>query len=486
MAYTNETIYGVSCGSHDAALAVIHKHSIDFAAHSERYSRIKNDPDLNHGIVDDARDYGRPDVVVYYENPWKRWSRNLYAGQPLKMNPKKYLREFFPWSKVKTVGHHESHAAGGYFTSPFSEAAVIVVDAIGEWDTITVWDACGTNMRCIYRVQYPHSLGLLYSAMTHRVGLKPNENEYILMAMAAFGRPDLVPAIKQDFIESTTIPDLRLKKNVHRGIKDWMPGADSMDIACSMQVILEEYLSDLFEWAAYTTKRKNVVFAGGVALNCLANANIRSAGHFDNWWIMPNPGDAGSSLGAALAYRKDFVEWKTPYLGTNISGSYDVVSVVEALKQHGLVGLARGRAEFGPRAFGNRSILADPRSKISKVRVNQIKGRELFRPFAPIVMKEWAHKWFDLPAPESPYMQYAVKCRMPSKVPAVIHADGTARVQTLSKEQNPKLYELLEVWYHMTGVPILLNTSFNGKGEPIVNTRAEAEETGHHFNIPVF
>lgn len=485
-------VFGVSCLFHDAAISVVKGADILFAGHAERYSREKNDPYLNRGIVRAALQHADPDFVVYYENPWKKWQRQLLSGEKLGPNPKKYLKEFFPESKIIYGDHHRSHAAAGFSTSQFDRAAVLVVDAVGEWSTISVWRATESSLEKLHEVRYPHSLGLLYSAFTQRCGLKPNEEEYILMGMAAYGEPKWVERIRHDWIEPTQDPSLfELRHNVHLGIGDWLPEANPQDLAASIQVILEECMADLIEWTAWKTREHNLVLMGGVALNCLSNGkNLKWGGVFDEYWIMPNPGDAGSSLGAAAAYRLDRgkslkVNWKGPYLGTDIRNPVTVNRVVEVLSQRGMFGLANGRAEFGPRALGNRSLLADPRTKIMKAKINEIKQREMFRPFGPVVLQEHAHHWFHMPWVDLPYMQYAVKAKLPSKIPAVVHADGTCRVQTVARHQNPFLYDVLRAWFDRTGIPILLNTSMNVKGQPLVDTWDDAVEFSQAYNVPI-
>jgi len=214
------------------------------------------------------------------------------------------------------------------------------------------------------------------------------------------------------------------------------------------------------------TGKNNLVFMGGCALNSSANTLLWKI--FDMIWIMPNPGDAGSSLGAAAALYGKHVEWKDPYLGYDLGGKYPIQKIVDGILKDGIVAVATGRAEYGPRALGNRSILADPRDPNIKDKVNLIKQRELFRPFAPVVLADHAHKWFDMDF-ESPYMQYTVKCLQPDKIPSVVHRDGTSRVQTVTREQHPGLYRAINKFYLQTGVPVLLNTSLNIKGQPLLN-----------------
>lgn len=483
-------IYGVSANEHDASLAVVRDEEILFASSAERYSRKKNDAHLNLALVAEARAYGDPDLIVWYEKPFLKRTRKLWAGQykdVLRTDGAAYLRPFVPDAPVKYVGHHESHAAAGFFTSPFEEAAILVVDAIGEWDTISAWEGRGRSLRKFWSQRYPHSLGLLYSAFTQRIGLKPNEEEYILMGMAACGQAIYCDLIREDFVARLPPPHFVLKENVHRGIRWWRPELqDRENIAASIQKVTEEILVGLAGWIAKTTGLRNLVLMGGLALNCVANAMIAHAKLFDDIWIMPNPGDAGSSIGAVAAYTRRHLNWVHPYLGYNIDRPFDLDSAVAALKAGEVIGVANGRAEFGPRALGNRSLLTDPRGGLARNRVNLIKKRELFRPFAPIIMVEYADDYFDMPVKTSPYMQFVAPVRNPELFPAISHYDNTARVQTLTRDKNPTLYKLLECFRRETGCPMLLNTSLNIKGEPLVNTWEDAQLFAAQWGVKVF
>ena len=230
------------------------------------------------------------------------------------------------------------------------------------------------------------------------------------------------------------------------------------------------------------TGKTELVFMGGCALNCSANTILWDI--FDDIWIMPNPGDAGSSLGAAAALYGKHIKWKDPYLGHDLGGQYPINQIITNLIKDKVVAVATGRAEYGPRALGNRSIFADPRDPNIKDKVNLIKQRELFRPFAPVVLEEYADKWFDMDF-DSPYMQYAVKCLQPEKIPSVVHQDGTSRVQTVNKNQHPGLYAVLSNWYALTGVPVLLNTSLNIKGQPLLNDKLDIEKWQKQYNFPI-
>jgi carbamoyltransferase len=247
-------------------------------------------------------------------------------------------------------------------------------------------------------------------------------------------------------------------------------------------MVYEQRLNDFMRMAKRITGKTNLVFMGGCALNSSANTLLWKI--FDDVWIMPNPGDAGSSLGAAAALYGNHIEWESPYLGYDLGGEYPVKKIVDGILKDGIVAVANGRAEYGPRALGNRSILADPRDPNIKDKVNLIKQRELFRPFAPVIMEECASKWFDMNF-TSPYMQYTVKCLQPDKIPSVVHADGTSRVQTVNKEQHRGLWRVLNKFYLQTGVPVLLNTSLNIKGQPLLNDELDIVnwESEYKFGI---
>ena len=482
------TTWGISAQGHDAAIAVFHHNNeLVFAAHAERYSRVKNDPQLNLPIVMEALRFGEPEKIVWYEDQGLKWVRRAFTNtfNKKEIPPAKYVKQFYD-KKVshKFVKHHRSHAAAGYYTSPFTDATIIVIDAIGEWDTFTIWTGEGKKLKKKYAKWYPNSLGLWYSAMTQRCDLIPNEHEYILMGMAALGDPDrLYDRIKKDFFIIHGA-HFQATHNLHRGCKWWNPTEDNFfDIAAATQRIYEEFLNDICLFALKNCPSKNLVLMGGCALNCVANSKITH--YWDDVWIMPNPGDAGSAVGAVLAYNKDFIHWPGAMLGHNIVGEYPVESVAAHLSTIRIVGVASGKAEFGPRALGNRSLLADPRGEDIKDLVNQYKKREPFRPFAPAILEEHVHNYFDIPVDKSPYMQFVGKCKQPDKYPAIIHYDGTSRVQTVSKEDNPGFRKLLERWYELTGCPMVLNTSLNVKGEPLVNTREDAQRWTMENNLPV-
>jgi carbamoyltransferase len=356
-----------------------------------------------------------------------------------------------------------------------------VLDAIGEYNTSTIWTGEGNKIKLKYKKNYPVSFGLFYSAFTQLIGLMPNQEEYIMMGMAAYG--DWTKHYKKvnEYFPSHDIQ----KYNFHKGIIDWgwvNSEQDKFDIAAAVQVVYEQRLNDFMRMAKTITGKDNLVFMGGCALNSSANTLLWNI--FNDVWIMPNPGDAGSSLGAAAALYGKHLEWKDPYLGHDLGGEYPVQQIVDGILKDGIVAVATGRAEYGPRALGNRSILADPRDPLIKDKVNLIKQRELFRPFAPVVMEECADKWFDMNF-DSPYMQYTVKCLQPDKIPSVVHKDGTSRVQTVNKYQHRGLWRTLNKFYLQTGVPVLLNTSLNIKGQPLLNDELDIQawEKAYNFTI---
>jgi carbamoyltransferase len=458
-------ILGINDGSHDAAISLIDGKNILFATHAERYSKIKNDWYLNQEIIDEVMAYGKPDVIAYYEKRWLKNTRlrlfgGIKKGSQIKFDDLSLIKE-------KQFLHHESHAAAGYYTSNFDDAAVVVIDAIGEWNTSSIWVGQGKKLNKIYSLNYPVSFGLFYSAFTKLIGLIPGTEEYILMGMAGFGNSNRYYKKVNDYFPTFK----KQKHNYHTGIKDWhepiIADQDKFDIAAAVQKVYEDRLMEFMNFAKKKTNKKNLVFMGGCALNCSANTKLYDL--FENIWIMPNPGDAGSSLGAAALIARQHLIWDTAYLGYDIKKNYPEKQIIESLLEGKVAPVACGKAEFGPRALGNRSILADPRDPKVKNKVNKIKNREPFRPFAPVVLEEFAQDWFEMPTDSSPYMQFAFKCKRPDLIPSVVHADGTSRVQTVNYKQNPGLYSTLKTWHALTGIPVLLNTSLNIKNQPLLN-----------------
>jgi carbamoyltransferase len=480
-------ILGISAGFHDAAACVIDTHGdIVYAGHAERYSGVKNDANLAPAqFWELARDRSI-DHIAYYERPWRKQLRRLRSGEGIDWSQitlaqvlKRQLGGFFSSVPSSCYSHHLSHAAAGFQTSPFDRATVVVIDAIGELDTVTIWgaeyDSRGrAQYRQLWRQTYPASIGLFYSAVTQRIGLHPMDEEYITMGMAAYGKPCYVEELRS-----------LLTENLHIGIDpEFLPGAANEDIAASAQVLTEQLIYNIMLRARNLGFSTNLVYQGGVALNCLANRNLGD--YFENVWIMPCPGDAGSSLGAAALAYGGKVRWKDAYLGTEIPGEYPVLACIHSLQHDRICGVASGRAEFGPRALGNRSLLADPRGMDIKDLVNQIKQRQRFRPFAPVILAEHCDAFFHMPRGwhSHDYMQSVGVCRRPDLYPAIVHRDGTSRVQTVP-DNGSGIRRLLEAWYQLTGCPMLLNTSLNIRGEPMVNTRADADRFEQLYGVAV-
>ncbi len=496
-------ILGVSAGFHDAALTVLHNHRVLFAGHAERYSKVKNDSTIPISLQEQAKKYGPFDKIVYYEKPHLRQLRKIKSGESWggAWRTRTELEQTIPYimentkAEISSVGHHLSHAAAGFQTSPFDDATVVVIDAIGETDTVSIYHAyyngaclagehAKANYKLLYKQSYPHSIGMFYSAVTKRCGLKPMDEEYITMGMAAYGDADKAYATLHDSIRFKDIP--LFKDNLHLGIDhlDFHPDVTVEDIAAAGQQLCEEMVMGIMRRAKSLGTSKNLVYMGGVALNCVINRRLGEL--FNKIWIMPNPGDAGSSLGAAAyAYGRD-INFTTTYLGSEIAGEYPVDELLKELETNQIVGVANGRAEFGPRALGNRSLLADPRGADVKDRVNAIKRRQKFRPFAPVILEEHVHDYFVMPLyqPTSRYMQVVARCTKPEEFPAIIHVDGTSRVQTVP-DNDSGIRRLLSAWYRKTGCPMLLNTSLNIRGEPMVDDRSDANRFEKEYGVTV-
>ena len=445
------TVVGFSEGFHDAAISLVKGDRIVYASHSERYSKVKNDKWLHKQQLKSCNMKGMINnrTVAFHEKRWLKNTRRLYSGKAWKNDNTtvEYNKSFY---------HHQSHAAAGYYTAPFDDCNILVIDSIGEWDTISIWD----NMKKIKSWKYPYSLGLLYSSITQRIGLKPNEDEYITMGMAAYGEP---------------IYDMEylLQQNNHFGVGNIFPSAKNEDLAASVQALYEKKLLELVA----KCPKKNLIIMGGCALNCKANSLIKDK----NIWILPSPGDAGNAIGAAALVNKKKLNWKNPYLGYYIMNGIDPRDVVKELLENKVCGVANGSAEFGPRALGNRSLLGDPRYDI-KDTVNDIKQRQKFRPFAPAILEEYADEYFD--GPMNRYMQFVAKAK--HDYSSVTHVDGTARVQLVEKDCQSIIRPILEEWYDETGCPMLLNTSLNIKGQPIVNDWNDAKNFMEKYNVAVF
>jgi len=467
--------WGVNAINHDASLTIFNDGIPIFASHSERFSQTKNDSLLDESLIEYALTYGKPDQVIWSDRPVLKKVRQIVTRDERIFDPlpKSYLNQLGIKTNITYINHHHAHAAGAAYTSPFNESLVFVFDGIGEFDTISVWKSNNLELTQLHKQQYPHSLGLFYSAFTKLLGLKPNEEEFILMGMAAYGEPVYKQELYDRFFD-IQYPNIFLKENLHLGVK--FNHSNKFDLAASVQDIYEEITFGLCNYFKVHYKIDNACFSGGCALNCVANSHYRSL--FKNVWVYPNAGDAGNSYGAGLAYFKQKHVYN-PYMGYDLKREINIDQVVDLLKKGKPVGIANRKAEFGPRALGNRSLIADPRGRSTRENVNLIKRREKFRPFAPAILEEKFHDVFISKIDSSRFMNYTFKNKTGNEYPGITHRDNTSRVQTVSKECNTVLRPILEEWYRETNVPLLLNTSLNIKGMPLVNTFADA----HEFNL---
>ncbi len=570
------SILGISAFYHDSAACILKDGKIIAAAQEERFTRIKHDPSYPANAVEFVLKYAKlklseVDHIVFFEKPFLKFERLLETyvafapkgfvsfakAMPLWIKEKLFQKNFL-FNMLKThddnfksdeniffSDHHLSHAASAFFPSPFNEAVVLTADGVGEWATTTVAVGKDHNLEIKKEIHFPHSLGLLYSAFTYFTGFKVNSGEYKLMGLAPYGNPIYTDRVKKlidikddgtfrldqkYFNYATGLTMTNDKFNNLFGQKARDPQKDKitqyhMDIAASIQKVTEEIMLKLAKAVREEYKIKNLCLAGGVALNCVANGKILQEKIFENIWVQPAAGDAGGSLGAALALWH--IEQKNKrsinpdddmmgsYLGTEFSQN-DIEKELESiganfktfeyndlinktsdvLSNEKAVGWFQGRMEFGPRALGGRSILGDPRSDKMQKNLNlKVKYRESFRPFAPSVLREDLSEWFDMNV-DSPYMLLVAdvnsrkKIEMTehqkklfgieklnvkrSEIPAVTHVDYSARIQTVNKKTNKRYYDLISKFKEKTGCPVLVNTSFNVRGEPIVCTPTDA------------
>jgi carbamoyltransferase len=409
-------------------------------------------------------------------------------------------------SKWHFVDHHLSHAASAFLPSPFAEAAVMTIDGRGEKATTSYYNGKGTDLQLLGHVEMPHSLGLLYERITTHLGFLHSSDEYKVMALASFGEPKFIDQfrsmihIHED--GQYTIDDIDLSSLFGpQRLRDEPFTEHHFAIAHSLQLVLQETVLTLANWLQRKTKQKHLCLAGGVALNCVMNAYLKEHGAFESIWVQPAAGDAGTALGAALVidssmaqrqdrvFLMDHVYWGPDYSDQSIEQflrwaqiphrRLDDVALETAalLQQDKIIGWFQGPMEFGPRSLGSRSILASPLNASMQARLNVVKDREDFRPVAPVVIEEDAHEWFHNSS-TSPFMLfvYSVKEERRSTIPAVTHTDGTARIQTINEQQHPRYYQLLKAFKQLTGVPVLVNTSFNTLGKPIVSSPRDAIE----------
>ena len=571
-------IIGISAYYHDAAASLIVDGEIIAAAQEERFTRKKHDSSfpvnaISYCLLEGKISSKDISYVVFYDKPFLKFERLLetylaYAPRgfksfitslPIWLKDKLFqktvlinalkdlLGKDIKWEeKLLFSEHHLSHAASAFFPSPFESAAVLTMDGVGEWTTTSLALGNGNNLSVVKEIHFPHSIGLLYSAMTYYVGFKVNSGEYKLMGLAPYGEPKYAKLIKDHLIDIKEDGTFALDMsyfNYCTGLTmtnykfDALFGGPprkeestltqrEMDLAASIQVVVEEVVLKLAKDVAKTTGMKNICLAGGVALNCVANGKLLKEKIFNRLWIQPAAGDAGGALGAALAAYHIMLNqprkviqgidaMKGSYLGpefsqediikrlTRCGAVFEILSqdeVIEkaakALANGKVLGWMNGRMEFGPRALGNRSIIADPRSPTMQKMLNlKIKYRESFRPFAPSILREDVAEWFELDD-DSPYMLIVAdvvkdkrrqmtaeeqslfgidKLNIPrSEIPSVTHVDFSARVQTVHKETNPRYYALIKRFKEITGCPVLVNTSFNVRSEPIICSPEDA------------
>ena len=574
-------ILGISCFYHDSGIALIENGEVLFAAQEERFSRLKHDASFPYKSIEKMltelnlkkEDI---DICVFYEKPLLKFDRLLSTYMhiapkgfksfsiaiPEWVREKLFFRNSLKKHLKKSLGkeitkniffseHHYSHAASAYFPSPYKEATVLTVDGVGEWATTTIGHGTNGELNLLREIHFPHSLGLLYSAFTQYCGFRVNSGEYKLMGLAPYGKP----IYKQIILENLIIKNSDLSFELNLNYFNFLGGLEMINkefenlfdlparetnqdislhycnVASSIQVVLEEILIELVNEAIRLTGVKNLVLAGGVALNCVANKKILDESDIENLWIQPASGDAGGSLGAALAYYYSNFDiqknnqndaMKGSYLGTGYSNE-EIESelkrqnltykkfddekfhkfIAKELSNGKIIGRFNGRMEFGPRALGNRSILADPRNKEMQSKLNRkIKFRESFRPFAPTVLEEHVDKYFDTKT-LSPYMLLTSDVKgveinhisstnlldqlsaINSYLPAITHVDGSARIQTVSNEINENYYNLINEFYNQTNCPVVVNTSFNVRGEPIVESPKDAIRCFLNTNIDI-
>lgn len=488
MSKSGEFYLGISALHHDSTVAVIDSNGVILGiSQEERRTKIKNDKSWPQISIDLYQKEFPEAKIGFYEKPWLKFSRQIIYEPN---NFKKYWANAVKPSGINSLRHHQSHALAATATAPFDHGMYLIVDAIGEWNS-TTWGSFDQQSmpKQLGKINYPSSIGLLYSAFTRWLGLKPNEDEYIVMGASAYGEPKFVNKIYNDFIHEYINGTFSLTKNIHRGIEsyyghqvnlnDWFDWAASIQDVCELLML---NLVDNVERINYQLgfEEFNLVLGGGVALNCVCNAELLRDINIHNFWILPSPGDGGSALGAAAYAAGLFkLKWDHPFLGSSIDHSIPsnetIDKAVQRLENGEIIGWIQGREEFGPRALGHRSLLADPRSDKVKDKMNLIKNRQTYRPFAPAVLEEEAIKYFDMPGKveNHRYMQLTSIVRNPADLPAICHVDNSTRVQTVPNNNDP-FRILLEKWKEKTGCSVLMNTSFNVKGQPLISEKSDA------------
>ena len=553
-------ILGLSCFYHDSAAALLVDGQLAAAAHEERFTRKRHDEAVPARAVEYCLEQtglrlADLDYVVFYDKPLLKFERILttYLATFPRSLPS-FTKAVPVWLKEKLLvpkalksalgyegeilfaEHHQSHAASAFYPSPFEEAAILTLDGVGEWATTTAGVGRGTSIELINEIRFPHSIGLLYSALTYYLGFKVNSAEYKVMGAAPYGKPKYADLIKRHFVDiredgsfkldmkyfafdyGLTMTNQRFEEAMGRPRRKPESKMEDFhwDVAASIQKVTEEIVLLMARDLRKKTGMKNVVLAGGVALNCVANGHLMRAGIFDDVWIQPAAGDAGGALGAALfaehavlkrprKFKMDHAFWGPSFSDEEIrkvlekrGAPYKTYSREDMLKEtarvldeeQAVIGWFQGRMEWGPRSLGARSIIADSRNRDNWKRVNlAIKFRESFRPFAPACLAEKASEWFDIDR-ESPYMLLVCQVkqlepyeaqredgpvtRYTSALAGITHVDGSARLQTVREDQHAEFYGLLKEFDRRTGCPVLINTSFNVRGEPIVCTPEDA------------
>lgn len=567
------TVLGLSAFYHDSAAALVIDGQVLAAAQEERFTRKKHDPAfpanaIEYCLQEAGITAGEIDYVGFYEKPFMKFERLLetylsYApsgfrsfskAMPLWLRQKLYLpREIRRGlggqykKRIVFTEHHEAHAASAFFPSPFESAAIVTLDGVGEWATASIGIGEGNRIRLTHELHFPHSIGLLYSAFTYYCGFRVNSGEYKLMGLAPYGEPIYAELIRDHLIDIKADGSFRLDMsyfNYCQGLtmtsekfhklfgmpprqSEGEMGQKYMDLAASIQVVTEEVMLKVVEFAHQVTNQEKLCLAGGVALNCVGNGRILREGPFSDMWIQPASGDAGGALGVAqfiwhqLLENKRNVSRPDMQRGSLLGPAYETGEVKAFLESEGVsysecrddadlaesvaglldagnvIGWMQGRMEFGPRALGARSILGDARSREMQATINlKIKFRESFRPFAPAVLEEHANEYFELNDSASPYMLLVAPVKeshrldlssesaalkgvdqrevVRSTLPAITHVDYSARVQSVAEGVNPRFRTLLEVFFQRTGSPMVVNTSFNIRGEPIVCSPADA------------
>jgi len=568
-------VLGISAFYHDSAAALVEDGRIVAAAQEERFTRKKHDASFPHNAIGycleaSGAKLAEIDHIAFYDKPFLKFERlletyialapqgfrsfqmaiplwlkeKLFQKSLLRKNLKEFDEDVAP-DRLLFTEHHLSHAASAFFPSPFEKAVVLTMDGVGEWATTSAAIGDGNRLEIFQEIHFPHSLGLLYSALTYYTGFKVNSGEYKVMGLAPYGEPKYAKLILDNLIDlkpdgsfrldmtyfdyctGLTMTNERFAKLFGAPVRtpDKLLTPFHMDVAASIQAVLDEAVLRLTRSLADKTGLRNLCLAGGVALNCVANGKVLRDGKFDSIWIQPAAGDAGGAVGAALAAHHQFKGQPRKVAATDgMSGAFlgpafaqseierrlaaagarfsvlsedDVVATTaKALADQLAVGWFQGRMEFGPRSLGARSILGDPRSPTMQKNLNlKVKYRESFRPFAPAVLREDVADWFELGS-DSPYMLIVADVRQDkrrtmsadeqalfgidklnisrSEIPAVTHVDYSARIQTVSAETNPLFHRLLAQFKALTGCPVLVNTSFNVRGEPIVCTPEDA------------